>query len=785
MRHSPLHLVVPLALMATVVATTPASLAADAEDCLTSASTAHAIERIAGVDRWETAACVSAVTYPDGNDTVIVARGDEAGGWADALAGTVLSRALDAPILLTAPTVLQKATADEVLRLGADEVIVLGGPGAISQSVANDLAALGTTVRRIAGDSREETAARIAREAGAGDIAFLVNGTRPADALVAGATAARQGAALLLAGSGHLPEATLAAFDDLDVDEVVIVGGASVIGAPVHQQLRARFGAANVTRIAGPNRAETAASMARAFPVGGQVHLVGGANRSLVDAIGASWLAARPGGGPVLYVEHDQLGNGTDRWLHVGGLDGDDEFVVVGGPGVVGRSTIQQLEGRLDTFLGTGFDAEVRGMWVHLFDGSLKSPEAIDHVLDAAVDANMNTIIVQTARRHDAYYVTDQIPRTVDPTMPADLDLLATLVPAAHARGLAVHAWYSLMPSWHSVYNDLPVQDWHVHEAHGVDSGDSWITNDADPRYAFMDPGVPGVHDHVVDMLVDVVERYDVDAVHLDYLRYAQATTGFHPTSRARFERLGNGNYDDWRRQQTSDLARRIWLEVTEAKPDVLVSMAAIAQGNGPTGPDLMASWRSSKAYSDKFQDWVGWLDEGIIDAVYPMAYFREAAHADWYDNWSNFIRQLETDRIVATGIAAYLNSVPQSSAQTDQALRDSDGLIVYAWQQDSSNAARGQFLQHLRNHQFAEPAPAPAPTFKTLDTNGHLLIEGLADGARVTASRPGFPTRTIHADATGHAGLVGLDAGVWTVTAGGSTEGVTIRPARVTRLTR
>ncbi|MFT5223199.1 MAG: putative cell wall-binding protein, partial [Glaciecola sp.] len=147
----------------------PASATAD---CVSNASSRHQVERLSGETRWETAACVAQFAYPEGSAQVILARGDEAGGWADALAGTVLSLAIDAPVLLTPPGELDGATRDEIQRLGATEIIVLGGPGAISDEVLVQLRDLAPVVRRIAGSGRADTAAQIATEAGVGNTAF-------------------------------------------------------------------------------------------------------------------------------------------------------------------------------------------------------------------------------------------------------------------------------------------------------------------------------------------------------------------------------------------------------------------------------------------------------------------------------------------------------------------------------------------------------------------------------------------------------------------------------------
>jgi len=764
------------ALSATPIASPAVSPALGQESpCAVDESGDGRVVRIAGTTRWETAACTSSTSYPDGSDVAILARGDDAGGWADALAGTVLASALDAPVLLTSPQELADATRDELARLGAQSVVVLGGTAAVSPSVVDELTAAGYAVERVAGPSRVDTAIAVAQRAGAGGAAFVVNGWRPADALVAGTTAARRGAALLIAEPGEVPAATLAALRDLHVSEVVIVGGHGVVPAAVEVQLIAALRDPDaVRRISGPSRSDTAAAMARAFPSTDRVHIVAGSDRNLVDAIPASWAAAHTGGS-VVYLEGAGVGAGATRYLATATTPAT-QVTVYGGAAAVSHSALADVVEQVDTVA----PEQLRGLWVHLFDGSLKSRHGINQVLDAAVANNYNTIVVQAARRHDAYYDSDVLPRTVDPDMPADLDLLGVLVPAAHARGLAVHAWYSTMPTYHSAYNGLTLPRDHVYVAHGPDSADPWTTQPVSPAYAYLDPGVPGAQDHLVAMLTEVVRRYDVDGVHLDYLRYASTDTGRAPVSLARFDAHGNGNFDDWRRRQTEDIARRIWLEVTAIDPTVVVSMAAIAQGQGPIGSDLDAGFRATRTYVDKFQDWAGWVDKGFIDHVFPMAYMREAnaEQAGWYDRWVAFSGHLaaRSDQILAVGQGAWLNTIAANVAQTTEALSGSDGVVTYAWQGDSTDGARGDLLRRLGASAFAAPARVPSPSFKTTTPLGHALVDGADDGAIVTATSSAGVRVQVVADATGHAGFVGLTAGAWTF----STSGHRPQPATI-----
>jgi putative cell wall-binding protein len=156
-------------------------------------------ERLAGDDRFGTAAAVSQERFPekDSADAVVLARSDE---YPDALAGAPLAAARNAPILLTKSGFLRAdvlTEIDRVLEVG-DTVYVLGGQGAISKAVADDLRDAGYSVERLAGDNRYETAVAIAEELGHPDVVIEVPGTDFADAVSAGPAASKLDAAILL-----------------------------------------------------------------------------------------------------------------------------------------------------------------------------------------------------------------------------------------------------------------------------------------------------------------------------------------------------------------------------------------------------------------------------------------------------------------------------------------------------------------------------------------------------------------------------------------------------------
>lgn len=331
---------------------------------------------------------------------------------------------------------------------------------------------------------------------------------------------------------------------------------------------------------------------------------------------------------------------------------------------------------------------EVRALWV--VRTTLTHPDSIRLMVERAAGAGFNTLIVQVRGRGDAYYRSQWEPRpeTVD-QHGYGFDPLALVIREAHARGLMVHGWVNahFIGGWW----ELPTRDTHLIRSRpdllGVPRQLARELFHADPFSSgfaeallehagsnleviegiYSAPSHPEVKEHIYSVWMDLLESYDLDGLHFDYIRYPNPDFDY---SRGALERFRTwvgprlpparrdeleeayardplayaealpGPWDEFRRAQITDLVERIYHGVKKRKPQVLVSAAVFANADD--------------AYRSRFQDWRGWLRGGILDAVAPMAYTPD--NEAFGGQIRNAVEAAGPDRVWA-GIGVYQNT--------------------------------------------------------------------------------------------------------------------------------
>jgi uncharacterized lipoprotein YddW (UPF0748 family) len=227
-------------------------------------------------------------------------------------------------------------------------------------------------------------------------------------------------------------------------------------------------------------------------------------------------------------------------------------------------------------------------------------------------------------------------------------DPLARLLVEAHAAGLRVHAWINALSL--ATQRDAKILKRLGPEAVMIDRRGRSVLDYPEldfpePDRSFyrmgtpqvwIDPAVPSVGETLAALVGEMLARYpQLDGVHLDYIRHPDVLPfspgsrfgvgvdfGYGPSSRARFERetglvapfgdsLANADrWDDWRRERVSEIVLRVASAARAARPHIEVSAAVWAYAD--------------RAYLALFQDWRGWLEDGLLDFAVPMAYTRD-----------------------------------------------------------------------------------------------------------------------------------------------------------------
>jgi len=476
---------------------------------------------------------------------------------------------------------------------------------------------------------------------------------------------------------------------------------------------------------------------------------------------------------------------------------------------------------------------ELRALWVDGFHAGIRSPQEVAQLIADARRANVNTLIVQVRRRGDALYAKSFEPPVQDPAYDGLFDGLDAVLDAAHREGIEVHAWINAMPIWR---DEAPPKDpRHVFNRHGPaqSGGDNWLTRSPEggwkfPVGYFLDPGHPGAAAYLTEVYLNVVRNYPVDGIHFDYIRYPEteerpqrgAGVGYNETSLARFRRAAGRSdtpapddrfFTDWRRLQVTQLVRRIYIEAKALHPRLKVSAAAIAWGRPPANE---REFLDASPGQRIFQDWNGWLKEGILDLAIPMNYAREADPVVrvWFDGWIRWEKRHRHGRQIAVGIGAYLNSKESIQAQLNRVREPigadrTDGVSFFSYasmcaatRQDPSAppappaADRFDFLSQGGNAPFAQPAPVPPMPW--IDSPATGWIAGTAvgqdgtgiDAARIELRRAGWwpfrrTFRTV-TDGNGWFGYAGVAPGRYQIRLPGSTPtAVEVAAGIVTRV--
>ncbi len=395
----------------------------------------------------------------------------------------------------------------------------------------------------------------------------------------------------------------------------------------------------------------------------------------------------------------------------------------------------------------------------------LASPEGVARACAAARDAGLGTAVLQVRGRGDAYYRSALAPRAEAlAAAPDGFDPLAAAVDAC--QGLRVVAWLNVYYLWGG---DEPAVD----PAHPAFARPDWVLRDRDGRSVaaygpvdralgwiegiYADPASAGYRDRFAAVAAEVVARYPVDGVHLDFVRYPGPAYGHGgPLGRwfedawgidPRLLPLVASNPERW---LPGDLAPAdrvlatlalLWAEARAARVTALVAAVRAAVDDARPGVSVSAAVfpDPGRAYRTKGQDWRTWAGLGLVDELFPMAYFGgQDRVARQLRTAASLVRPVAPGVALWAGLGAFIKPVDAIRAEARVARGlDYDGVCLF----DLGTVADGPgglaaYVRAASGPRSGRGPDAPAVRPGLPRTRGGRILAALAERAWPAAFR-------------------------------------------------
>ncbi len=378
-----------------------------------------------------------------------------------------------------------------------------------------------------------------------------------------------------------------------------------------------------------------------------------------------------------------------------------------------------------------GHMVEFRGLWITRFNwmgGNLPGrPESIDTMVNTAADAGFNALLFQVRAMADAYYPSSLEPWASrltgtlgQPPVPY-WDPLQHMITRAHERGMQVHAYINVYTVWFATGAPPSTQPQHLYHLlanhHGTTSGKNnglqWYTNGnvVGGEYQWATPASTFLDDHVMAVTQDLVQRYDLDGIHLDRIRYAGGITSCDPVS---FQRSGvpcftsppqgYASYSDWQRAQVNGTVAKFYNSLFDqpgwaANRGLMLSAA------------VFPIYESGRA--NYYQDGKAWAQGGYIDALIPMIYSGVSDFDATVENWREEAKDwhdARAGRYVFPGLGTnHYDSFAEIAGRIEASRSlGTQGHAIFSY---GGLAERGYF-DDLRSGPYAIPAVPPPITW-------------------------------------------------------------------------
>ena len=349
-------------------------------------------------------------------------------------------------------------------------------------------------------------------------------------------------------------------------------------------------------------------------------------------------------------------------------------------------------------------ELDTRCLWI--VRESMYNEKMINSALVYAYQSGYNIVFIQVRGRGYAFYNSDIVPK--HPKIATEFDPLDYAVTLGHALGIEVHAWMNSYILWSSkTPPENPEHLYHTQKGwteaniHGKMDSQIKLSEPQSPQWegVYLSPTHPEVNPYLLSVYSEIINSYNIDGIHLDYIRFQDEVYGYNKSGMAVFENIYDINprdivrgiisprfgwsqefvdsmyvaWDKFRRDAVTELVRNIYHEVH--KPGHNIKLSAAVK---PNIIDAKYRW---------YQEWDKWVQEGIIDFVVPMNYFKEIR------DFNNSIQIMKSNLVqeelemVVIGVSTF-NQDAQSAADKIllARLNGFKGVSIFSWDSHKNN---------------------------------------------------------------------------------------------------
>lgn len=266
-----------------------------------------------------------------------------------------------------------------------------------------------------------------------------------------------------------------------------------------------------------------------------------------------------------------------------------------------------------------------------------------------------NAVIVQVRPASDAFfespfepwsrYLTGKQGQQPSPYY----DPLTFMIEQKHNRCMEFHAWFNPFRALtDSKKNPNPPN--HITKQHP-----NWIISYGGKSY--INPGIPAAREYVTKVIMDVVRRYDIDAVHLDDYFYPYRIAGQEFGDYNSYQLYGAGfaNKDDWRRSNTNTFVSNLNMVIKKEKPYIKFGISPFGVWrNASKDPEGSQTRGGQTCYDDLYADVLLWMKEGWIDYCLPQLYWEHYHRAAAFDVLLPWWNAHKYNRHIYYGLGVY-----------------------------------------------------------------------------------------------------------------------------------